>query len=52
MVDQSVNGFPNGKPKRDIIATDGMKITRRQNTDDIPDARPYARYDFRNLPSP
>ncbi len=26
MVDQSVNGFPNGKPKRDIIATDGMKI--------------------------
>jgi metallo-beta-lactamase class B len=27
MVDQSVNGFPNGKPKRDIIATDGMKIT-------------------------
>jgi metallo-beta-lactamase class B len=27
MVDQSVHGFPNGKPKRDIIATDGMKIT-------------------------
>jgi metallo-beta-lactamase class B len=27
LVDQSVNGFPNGKPKRDIIATDGMKIT-------------------------
>ncbi len=27
MVDQSVNGFPNGKPKRDMIATDGMKIT-------------------------
>src|SRR6476646_1446804 len=27
MVDQSVNGFPNGKPKRDIVATDGMKIT-------------------------
>jgi len=27
MVDQSVNGFPNGKPKRDVIATDGMKIT-------------------------
>ena len=26
MVDQSVNGFPNGKPKRDMIATDGMKI--------------------------
>jgi metallo-beta-lactamase class B len=26
MVDQSVNGFPNGKPKRDIVATDGMKI--------------------------
>src|SRR5262249_2839721 len=22
MVDQSVNGFPNGKPKRDIVATD------------------------------
>lgn len=27
IVDQSVNGFPNGKPKRDIIAGDGMKIT-------------------------
>jgi metallo-beta-lactamase class B len=27
MVDQSVNGFPNGKPKRDIVAADGMKIT-------------------------
>src|SRR5437867_2812007 len=27
MVDQSVNGFPKGKPKRDIAATDGMKIT-------------------------
>src|SRR6202171_52290 len=27
MVDQSVNGFPNGKPKHDIVATDGMKIT-------------------------
>ncbi len=26
MVDESVNGFPNGKPKRDIVATDGMKI--------------------------
>ncbi len=27
LVDESVNGFPTGKPKRDIIATDGMKIT-------------------------
>ena len=27
IVDQSVNGFPKGKPKRDIVATDGMKIT-------------------------
>jgi metallo-beta-lactamase class B len=27
MVDESLNGFPNGKPKRDIVATDGMKIT-------------------------
>jgi metallo-beta-lactamase class B len=26
MVDESVNGFPKGKPKRDIVATDGMKI--------------------------
>jgi metallo-beta-lactamase class B len=26
LVDQSVNGFPTGKPKRDIVATDGMKI--------------------------
>src|SRR3989441_5502481 len=27
MVDQSVIGFPKGKPKRDIVVTDGMKIT-------------------------
>jgi metallo-beta-lactamase class B len=27
LVDESVNGFPTGKPKRDVIATDGMKIT-------------------------
>ncbi len=27
IVAESVNGFPNGKPKRDIVATDGMKIT-------------------------
>jgi metallo-beta-lactamase class B len=27
LVDQSVNGFPNGKPKRDIVVTDGMKVT-------------------------
>jgi metallo-beta-lactamase class B len=27
LVDQSVNGFPNGKPRRDIVATDGMKVT-------------------------
>src|SRR5579871_5800663 len=27
MVAESVNGFPRGKPKRDIVATDGMKIT-------------------------
>ena len=27
MVEQSLNGFPKGKPRRDIVATDGMKIT-------------------------
>src|SRR2546428_10205696 len=27
LVDESINGFPKGKPKRDIVATDGMKIT-------------------------
>jgi len=27
MVEQSVNGFPTGKPKRDIVATDNMTIT-------------------------
>lgn len=32
LVDQSVNGFPNGKPKRDIVATDGMKITLGDRT--------------------
>src|SRR5712691_619092 len=32
MVEQSVNGFPNGKPKRDIVATDDMKITLGDRT--------------------
>jgi metallo-beta-lactamase class B len=32
LVDQSVNGFPNGKPQRDIVATDGMKITLGDRT--------------------
>ena len=32
MVDQSINGFPNGKPKHDIVATDGMKITLGDRT--------------------
>ncbi len=26
-IEKSVNQFPNGKPKRDIVATDGQKIT-------------------------
>jgi metallo-beta-lactamase class B len=32
MADQSVNGFPKGKPKRDIVATDGMKVTLGDRT--------------------
>jgi metallo-beta-lactamase class B len=32
MVEQSVNGFPKGKPKRDMVATDGMKITLGDRT--------------------
>jgi metallo-beta-lactamase class B len=32
MVDQSINGFPNGKPKRDMVATDGMKISLGDRT--------------------
>ena len=27
MIEKSVNQFPNGKPKRDIVAVDGQKIT-------------------------
>jgi metallo-beta-lactamase class B len=27
MIDASVNGYPTGKPKRDVVPTDGMKIT-------------------------
>lgn len=27
MVEASVNGYPTGKPKRDMVATDGMKLT-------------------------
>jgi metallo-beta-lactamase class B len=32
LVEQSVNGFPAGKPKRDMVATDGMKITLGDRT--------------------
>ena len=32
LVEQSVNGFPTGKPKRDMVATDGMKITLGDRT--------------------
>jgi len=32
LVEQSVNGFPKGKPKRDMVATDGMKITLGDRT--------------------
>jgi metallo-beta-lactamase class B len=32
MVEASVNGFPRGKPKRDIAATDGMKIAAGNRT--------------------
>jgi metallo-beta-lactamase class B len=31
-VEGSLNGFPNGKPKRDIVATDGMKISLGDRT--------------------
>ncbi len=27
MIEHSVNQYPNGKPKRDIVATDGQKVT-------------------------
>ena len=27
MIEQSVNRFPNGKPKRDMVASDGQKVT-------------------------
>ena len=32
MVERSVNGFPKGKPTRDIVATDGMKMTLGDRT--------------------
>jgi metallo-beta-lactamase class B len=32
MIEQSVNRFPNGKPKRDIVATDGQQITLGDRT--------------------
>jgi metallo-beta-lactamase class B len=32
MIEQSVNRFPNGKPKRDIVAMDGQKITLGDRT--------------------
>lgn len=32
MIEQSVHRFPNGKPKRDIVATDGQKVTLGDTT--------------------
>jgi metallo-beta-lactamase class B len=32
LIERSVYGYPTGKPKRDIIATDGMKITVGERT--------------------
>ena len=32
MIEKSVNSFPNGKPKRDIVAMDGQKITLGDRT--------------------
>src|SRR5215471_18608250 len=32
MIEQSANRFPNGKPKRDIVAMDGQKITLGDRT--------------------
>src|SRR5260370_10234268 len=35
MVEASIHGYPTGKPKRDIVATDGMKITVSDRTPPI-----------------
>ena len=32
MIEQSVNRFPDGKPKRDIVASDGQKVTLGDTT--------------------
>jgi metallo-beta-lactamase class B len=32
MIEKSVNQYPNGKPKRDIVATDGQKVTLGNTT--------------------
>jgi metallo-beta-lactamase class B len=32
MIEQSVNRFPNGKPRRDMVATDGQKVTLGDTT--------------------
>jgi metallo-beta-lactamase class B len=32
MIEQSVQRFPNGKPKRDVVATDGQKVTLGDTT--------------------
>ena len=32
MIEQSLHRFPNGKPKRDIVATDGQKVTLGDTT--------------------
>jgi metallo-beta-lactamase class B len=35
LIEGSVYGYPTGKPKRDIVATDGMKITVGERSRDI-----------------
>jgi metallo-beta-lactamase class B len=50
MVEASVNGYPTGKPKRDIVPTDGMKITVGDRTVPLSDAWSHARNDLEHLP--
>ena len=50
-IEKSVNRYPNGKPKRDIVATDGQKITLGDTSVTLVlDARPHAGHAVDDLP--
>jgi glyoxylase-like metal-dependent hydrolase (beta-lactamase superfamily II) len=53
LIDESKYGFATGKPKRDIMPTDGMKISLGDRSVTLlSDAGPHARHDLGRVPGP